>query len=60
MKSFSVSVVLLFVFVGLSRAQNPTPRPAPLISPEKGENGSVTFRFRAPKEAKEVSLRGQW
>ncbi|HEY2414371.1 MAG TPA: alpha/beta hydrolase-fold protein [Pirellulaceae bacterium] len=60
MKMRAVAVVLLFLFVEMSQAQNPAPRPAPVISPEKGENGSVTFRCRAPKEAKEVSLRGQW
>jgi enterochelin esterase family protein len=60
MKAFAIAVGLTFLFVGLSQAQNPAPRPAPVISPEKGENGSVTFCFLAPKEAKEVSLRGQW
>ena len=60
MRTFFVSIGLMFLLVGQSGAQNPTPRPAPVISPEKGENGSVTFRIRAPKEAQEVSLRGQW
>jgi enterochelin esterase family protein len=60
MMKIVASMGLCCLLVAASYAENPAPRPAPVISPEKGENGSVTFRFRAPKEAKEVLLRGQW
>ena len=42
-----------------ARAQAPGQRPAPVVSPEIGEGGKVTFRLRSAK-AQEVSLRGQW
>lgn len=35
------------------------PRPAPLVSPQLGSDGSVTFRLRAPN-AKEVKVVGQF
>jgi enterochelin esterase family protein len=52
-------VVLAFDSPAIAAAQNPQPRPAPLLSPEKLADGRVTFRIRAA-QAKEVALRGQW
>ncbi|MBI5799431.1 MAG: esterase, partial [Verrucomicrobia bacterium] len=40
-------------------AQNPRPRPVPVVSPEIKDDHSVTFRLKAPN-AKEVAVRGQW
>lgn len=40
-------------------AANAVKRPAPLLSPEVHQGGSVTFRFKAPN-AKEVKVSGQF
>jgi enterochelin esterase-like enzyme len=60
MRAVLLSIGLVLGFITHSPAQNPAPRPVPAISPERGQNGSVTFRIRAPKDAKEIALRGQW
>ncbi|HXG49010.1 MAG TPA: hypothetical protein VNO52_15405, partial [Methylomirabilota bacterium] len=50
------------VLTAQTSATNAAPRPArpaPLRSPEIAEDGTVTFRLRAPG-AKDVQLTGQW
>ncbi|MGB8167978.1 MAG: alpha/beta hydrolase-fold protein [Chthoniobacteraceae bacterium] len=58
MKYLSTFVAALGLTALSTFAQNPAPRPEPIVSPELAE-GRVTFRLRAP-QAKEVALRGQW
>src|SRR6266853_1860184 len=54
-----IQLILTLCLSGLAaRAQNPPPRPPPLVSPEFAEQ-RVTFRLCAP-QAKLVTLRGQW
>lgn len=63
--SASLSLVLCGLGVQLcefqSRAAEPArrPNPPPLVSPELGPGGSVTFRLKAPK-ASEVKVAGQF
>src|SRR5262245_55785685 len=59
MKTRLVLIVAALLSPAFTLAQNPPPRPAPLISPQTLSDGRVTFRLRAP-QAKEVALRGQW
>jgi enterochelin esterase family protein len=59
--SFLISVESL-IPPGLDAVEPPPvrpPRPAPLVSPELGADGSVTFRIKAPN-AKEVKVVGQF
>ena len=58
MKYLPVFAAALGLAALTAHAQNPPPRPAPIVSPEQ-EEGRVTFRLRAP-QAREVALRGQW
>lgn len=57
MKHLAFTTVFLIAMD--THAQNPPPRPAPIVSPEIQAGQSVTFRLRAP-QTREVALRGQW
>src|SRR4051812_19728480 len=54
------ALLALSLFYSSATAQEARPaRPAPVISPEAKESGSVIFRLKAPK-AHEGLMRGQW
>ena len=64
---FAAAFLTFAVFPAISQETKPDtkpaparpPRPAPVISPELGKDGSVTFRCKAP-QAKDVKASGQF
>src|SRR3954470_24391294 len=59
---FLAMSALAFSTLAQAPSTNSAPRrafPQPVVSPQIGEDKSVTFRLRAPKAA-EVILQGQW
>jgi enterochelin esterase family protein len=58
MKPYLALLLVLLCWTASAQEKRPEP-PAPVVSPEIGADGHVTFRLKAP-QAQAVLLRGQW